>query len=140
MSIPSVGYSNRTIVNISQATDAKQAIRQAVGDISGVDVLFNNILVGIYIRPEKTKGGILRPESNLKEDVYQGKVGLVLKKGPMAFVSDANIDFMEMQVNEGDWIAFRVGDALSMQINGVDCRMVVDRSVRMRVTDPEIVF
>ena len=73
------------IEQISQSSDPRAAIIKAVGDLSGARVTADLVLLGTYIRNEKTAGGIIRPQENLKEDEYQGKVGLVLKKGPLAY-------------------------------------------------------
>ena len=45
------------------------------------------MLCAIYIAPEKTAGGIIRPQSNIDEDIHQGKVGLIVGVGPLAFQS-----------------------------------------------------
>ncbi|WOH52347.1 hypothetical protein [Bradyrhizobium sp. sBnM-33] len=42
-------------------------------------------MVGIYIEPEKTKGGLILSTGAIKESVWQGTVGLVLKKRKTAF-------------------------------------------------------
>ena len=73
---------------MSHIEDPANEIRKRIGDISQIEVLHNQILVGVYIRPEKTKGGILLTSQTRDEDRYQGKAGLVLKKGPLAFVDD----------------------------------------------------
>jgi len=125
---------------LSEATDPKRALFEAVGDLSGIDVFHNQILLALYIRPEKTSGGIIRPGQNVVEDEYQGKVGLVVKIGPTAFVSSENTDFMNQNIQIGDWLIYRVGDGWPVMINGTACRMLTDRSVKMRTKTPEIIF
>ena len=127
-------------VEISRSNNPKAAILEAIGDLSGEEILFNNILVATYIRPERTRGGILLPQSATDEDQYQGKVGLVLKKGPDAFVSDDNIDFGTQNVEVGDWVVYRVGDGWPLAIRSTACRMITDRSIRMRIKNPEDIF
>ena len=70
--------------------DARQEILKAVGDISNFNVFHNQVLIAIYIRPEMTAGGIIITNKTRDEDKWQGKVGLVLKKGPSAFVDESN--------------------------------------------------
>lgn len=77
--------SARKTSQLSTAKDPKQALFDAVGDVSGYDIFHNQVLVAIYVRPNITAGGIWRPDENVKEDEYQGKVGLVIKTGPAAF-------------------------------------------------------
>jgi co-chaperonin GroES (HSP10) len=125
---------------LSQAADPKKAIFEAIGDTSGDEVMHNQILVVTYVRPEKTSGGIIRPDQNIAEDEYQGKVGLVVKKGKTAFLSDDQNDFMGQDVHAGDWVVYRIGDGWPVTIRGVACRMLTDRSIRMKVRNPEDYF
>lgn len=127
-------------LQISRAPDTKEAILAAIGDLSTEEILFNNILVGIYMRPEKTKTGLFLPQSATDEDSFQCKVGLVLKKGTDAFVSDDNIDFGTQNVDPGDWVVYRVGDGWPLTIRGTACRMITDRAIRMKVKNPEDIF
>lgn len=127
------------LMEIATADDPKKAITKAVGDLSKINLFSGRVLVGIYIAPEKTKGGIIRTTSNVKEDVWQGVVGLVLKKGALAFKDDAINQFHGQDVQVGDWVAFRPGDAKRIQINGVECRIVQDTLIDMVIADPDIV-
>lgn len=127
------------IMQIAQSADPKNGIQKAVGDLSKVSLFSGRVLVGIYIAPEKTAGGILRPQSNIQEDRWQGVVGLVLKKGAMAFVDDESAKFHGQDVSVGDWVTFRPGDAKRIQINGVDCRIIEDVVIDMVIESPDIV-
>lgn len=127
------------LMEIAKARDPKKAIIDAIGDISKVSLFSGRILLGIYIAPEKTAGGIIRPGANVKEDVFQGQVGLVLKKGALAFRDEETNKFHGQDVQVGEWVAFRPGDAKRIQINGVDCRIVEDVTLDMVVDSPDIV-
>lgn len=120
--------------------DTADEIRTKVGDLSHVKVLHNQILVGIYIRPEKTKGGIFLSDTTRGEDKYQGKVGLVLKKGPLAFVDDAHNKFHGQDVNPGDWVFFRVSDGFSFMLNGHLCRLLEEVHIKGIIPAPEVVY
>jgi co-chaperonin GroES (HSP10) len=124
--------------NKPQAT--AEEIRTSIEDVSKIEVMHNQILVGIYIRPEKTSGGIYLTEKTLDEDRWQGKVGLVLKAGPMAFQNEGNTDFHGQSVNEGDWVIYRVSDGLSIDVNGVHCRLIEDVHIKGRVADPSVIY
>ncbi|QPF87027.1 hypothetical protein IC762_12305 [Bradyrhizobium genosp. L] len=126
---------------LSKAANPKLALKMKVGDLSKVSLMSNRVLVGIYIAPEKTKGGIIRTTGSLKEDVFQACVGLVLKKGATAFQDEpeSNTFFHGQNVEDGDWVVFRPGDARRVQINGVDCRFIEDVLIDMVIDDPEIV-
>lgn len=128
------------IQSISQASDPKKAILEAVGDLSGVQVSGNMVLVGQYVRPERTAGGIIRPDSNKEEDVWQGKCGLILKLGPRAYVDDDEYQFYGERFDVGDWGVFKIGDAWQLLINKCPCRLVRDSSIRLKVKDPSIIL
>lgn len=128
------------IQQISQSDNPKLAIIKAVGDLSKVEVMFDLVLVGVYIRPEKTAGGIIRPDSNVGEDEWQGICGLVLKKGPTAFVDDEYTKYDGQDIAVGDWIVFTVGDAKSIRFNGAPCRYLRANQIRMKIPTPEMVF
>lgn len=130
-----------TLEKLSRASDPKQALINEVGDLSKIELMSNKVLVAIYIAPEKTKGGIIRSTGSLKEDVWQGTVGLVLKKAKLAFKDDeaTKTYFHDQDVKVGDWVVFRPGDAKRVQLNGVDCRFVEDVTIDMIIDDPEIV-
>src|SRR5436853_7596118 len=74
------------------------------------EVFHNRVLVATYIAPERTKGGIIRVDRTLAEDRFQGKVGLVIKCGPLAFVDDKVAKFGGATVKPGDWVTFRPSD------------------------------
>lgn len=120
--------------------DPAEEIRTKVGDFSKVEVLHNQILVGIYIRPEKTAGGIYLSDTTRGEDKYQGKVGLVLKKGPLAFVDDAHNKFHGQDVKPGDWVFFRVSDGFSFMLNGHLCRLLEEVHIKGIIPAPEVVY
>jgi len=132
--------SSRVIELISNSKNPKMDILKHIGDLSNVNVKFNMVLMATYIRPAKTAGGIIRPDMNVGEDEWQGKVGLVLKLGSMAYVDDADTQFEGEKVSEGDWAVYKIGDTWSININGYPCRMIKDSSIKMTVTDPNIVF
>ena len=121
-------------------TDPKQAIINEIGDISGLTVLNNEVLVGVYLRPEKTKSGIYLTDQNRDEDRYQSKVGLVLKQGPDAFVDETHTYFKGANMGVGDWVWFRPSDGFSITVNKVLCRVFKDTDIRGTVPHPDFVW
>ena len=122
------------------AGDPRLELQTAVGDLSTVEVFNNQILVAIYMRPEKTKSGIYLSDSTRNEDKWQGKVGLVLKKGPLAFVDDATHAFEGLDVEPGQWAVFSHSDGWSLDVHGVPCRMLQDVHIRARIQSPDEVW
>jgi len=120
-------------------TDPKDQILEALGDISQVELFHNQVLLAVYIRPEKTKSGLILTDSHRDEDRYQSKVGLLVKQGPMAFEQDGNW-FSGMSFNEHDWLVFRPSDGWSITVNGVLCRIFDDVNIKGRVPHPDAVW
>lgn len=136
----SVIIPHRAVEAVSQSKDAKKTIFDMVGDLNDIEVIGDTVLVGIFIRPEKTSGGIWRPTSNVQEDVWQGKVGLVLKWGPDAFRNPETGGLYPQSAGIGEWCVFKVGDGWSVNINDYPCRLVRDVAIRMKVKDPSIIL
>lgn len=124
-------------LNKPQSTKAE--ILVSIGDLSRVEIMHNQILVGIYMRSEKV-GNIFLPDQTRDEDRWQGKVGLVLKKGPQAFQSDGSTDFAGQNVEEGDWLLYRISDGFAIDINGTHCRLLEDIHIKGRVSDPSVIY
>lgn len=130
----------RNTARLSQAADPKQALLDAVGDLSNYDIFHNQILVATYVRPERTAGGIIRPGQNVDEDEYQGKVGLVVKVGPSAFLDTDENDFQGQSISVGDWVVYRTGDGWQLTIRDTACRILTDRTIRLRIKNPGDIF
>jgi co-chaperonin GroES (HSP10) len=117
--------------------DPKQKLLDDLGDLSNIEIFNNQILVAVYIRPTKTKSGLYLSDKTTDEDRYQGKVGLLVAKGPMAFHDDTGQWFNNATFKLHDWLAFRPSDGWSITVNGVLCRMMADTQVKMRVPSPD---
>lgn len=122
------------------AVDPRQEVLNAIGNLDNIKIFNNWVLIAVYKRPEKTAGGIILTDTVRKEDEYQGKVGLVVKKGPLAFVDDDRTSFGGQNVELGEWVVFRTSDGWSLDVNGVICRMLQDTQIRMTVDSPDVVF
>ena len=120
--------------------DPKTKLLNEVGDLSNVEIFNNQVLVAVYIRPQKTKSGIFLTDKTTEEDRYQSKVGLVLKKGPSAFVDEGGNWFKDVDINEYDWVVFRSSDGWGITVNHVLCRILDDISVRGRIDQPDRVW
>ena len=124
---------------MSHDLDPKEAILQEIGDLSSVELFHNQVLLAVYIRPEKTKSGLILTDNHRDEDRYQSKVGLLVKRGPMAFEQDGNW-FQGLTFEEHDWLVFRPSDGWSITVNGVLCRMFDDTAIRARIPHPDSVY
>ena len=120
--------------------DPAEAIRKEMGDISDIEIFHNQVLVAIYIRPEKSKSGLYLSAQTRDEDKYQGKVGLIIKKGADAFVDDTGKWFKGVNLDVGNWIYFRPSDGWQITVHGQLCRILDDTDVRGRVPTPDCIW
>lgn len=122
--------------------DPAVAMLRDVGPLDDLEVLFQNVLIGLYVRPAgvKTLGGIEIPEEAVKDDRYQTKVGLVLKVGHTAFIDADGVTFFGFRAQPGEWVAYRPSDGLSMQIGRHQCRLIADVHIKMRIKHPDAIF
>jgi hypothetical protein len=127
--------------------DPKQALLDSLGDLSGVEVFHSLVLVATHVRPSVTAGGIHLPDRTLLEDRFQGKVGLVVKVGPLAFKDDelTRARFGGVTINIHDWVFYRPGDGFEMfavdpKDGGTSCRIFDDTQIMGRVADPASVW
>ena len=120
--------------------DPRELLVEQVGDISDFELFNNQVLVALYLRPKITKSGILLTDQTVDEDIYQSKVGLVLKKGPTAFQDEEGQWFNNVTINEGDWLVSRASDGWTITINSVPCKILNDVNVKGRISDVDQVW
>ena len=140
---------------ISEAAlfDPRKALIDAIGDISGIEVFHNLVLVVTYIAPPKTMKGpdgkdvlFYTTDRGQQEDRFQGKCGLVLKLGPLAFKDDKVVQFGGVVVQAGDWVLVRPSDGLEFfkvdetKSAGTSCRLFEDSQIKGRLSDPALVW
>ncbi len=123
--------------------DPKQEILDKLGDLSSVEIARNEVLLAIYRRPNMSPGGIAFTDNTLKEDIYQGKVGLVVKIGP-------GCAFPNLDIQLHDWVVTRPSDTWALDVSAhsnaltktdfVACRLVFDDQIRLRVANPSIAW
>ena len=128
------------IIEMQHDQDPKTTILNTIGDISTLEIFNNQILVAVYLRPQKTKSGIILTDNIRNEDKYQSKIGLIVKKGPEAFVDETGSWFKGLNIDVGDWVIFRPSDAWQMDVNGVTCRILEDTLVKGRVVNPDMIY
>jgi co-chaperonin GroES (HSP10) len=136
----SVIIPRRAIDAVSMATDTKAEILKHLGDLSTIDVMYNMILLAFYVKPGITKGGIILADQTKEEDIWQGKVGMVVKWGKDAFQDDEDMKFNGQRAGLGEWVVFKIGDGWRVQIRDWPCCLVRDSSIKMKVTDPSIIL
>lgn len=135
--------------------------------VNGIHLLRNRVLVASFIRPEKTSGGIIRPDAVREEDKWQGKAGLILAVGPSAFEFPEIVDDIDQACQEngcvtredisiikyerhnlpriGDWVFFRGSDTWDSGLQvapgvGAHCRFIFDDAIIGRIADPATIW
>lgn len=101
----------------------------------------NHVYVVTYYSPQtKTLADgskLYLPDNTTQESMYQGKVGLVVSLGPVAFDDP---QFGGLEIEEGDWVVYRAADGWQLTMNGQHCRVLRDTEIRARVASPAIVY
>ena len=127
-------------MTMDHVNDPKAKILSEIGDLSSIELFNNDLLLAVYIRPNKTKSGIYLSDQYVNEDQYQSKVGLLLKQGPKSFEKTEEGWFDGEKFNLNDWLVFRPSDGWNVTVHGVLCRVLKDTQVRIRVQKPDEVW
>ena len=135
-----------TLTKFADITDLekkKKEYHKQLGDLAEWGITKNYVLVAVFIASKYIPGIIVqleRSDDSLKEDIYQGGSGLLLKCGPTAFKEkDANgilVDEPE-RPNVNDWVTFVPGEGRRIQINGIDCRYFIEDAILGTTPDPQ---
>ena len=126
----------------SLASDIWAKVNPYLPDL-GELVQLGDILVALYQRPEKTDGGVFLTDKMRGEDIYQGKAGLIIKMGPLAFADDLEHTppiVWPVKPDIGSWVLFRTSDGWPLVIGEQHCRIVNERGIRMILNRPDVVF
>ncbi|HKD58315.1 MAG TPA: hypothetical protein VKD45_12445, partial [Hyphomicrobiaceae bacterium] len=126
-------------------TKWKRETQTKLGDLSEMTLFHNSVLVAVYVRDpdnQQFESGhkIILSDKTVGEDKWQGTVGLVLKKGPAAFVEDDNNRFYGCDVEIGQWVFFRASDGVAMNVKGVLCRRILDILIEGTIPNPDYVY
>lgn len=120
-------------------------LQQRLGNLDFIKhVMGNQVLVVTFIRPNQKQlagGGTIHfADKTLEEDKYQGKVGLVVQVGPIAFQDDKEYTFNGQSAGVGDWVVYRISDGMPLAIRGVHCRLIRDSEVKMVISEPTAIL
>jgi hypothetical protein len=149
---------------VTPAEQKAAIIRDLEPSLATIGVMRNRVLVCTYVEAEVTAGGIYKPNSRIDESKWQGKVGLVLKIGPLAFDFDEIVEEaasfdgtgasgMAMDVvrrnhgipEVGDWVFYRAADTWDCGVKvgsgtGVHCRFINDDNIIGVIGDPTVIW
>lgn len=122
--------------------DFKNRVNAILKDtLPDLTLMGSNVLTATWVEPEKTAGGIIKPQRSVAESRFQGTVGLILKCGQTAFkYTDGRYDWEGPKPAVGDWAVFRFSDARETFLRGVSCQTIADELIYFTVSDPNAVF
>lgn len=129
-------------MKVHHQEDPKDKLLNQVGDLSEMELFYNQVLCAIYEMPSdaKTRGGLYIPEKTRNESLYQGKALLVVKLGRTAFQDDDSFKFHGQRVDVGDWVFARAADGHMLELNGVPMRVLRDTQIIAKIPDPDYVW
>lgn len=123
------------------SADPRAVILDFLGDtLSGFTLACDKVLVATYRRAEKTAGGIIMTSNELDEDKFQGKAGIIIKLGSLAFKDDARTTHGEFSPKLHDWITFDPNQGKQQEICGLHCRILGDKNILMQVENPNFIW
>jgi co-chaperonin GroES (HSP10) len=133
--------------------DCAAEMDRAVGDLSAFDLFGEQILIGQYMRGDKTAGGIIIPDNaNQTEDQFQGKVARILKIGSGCYGHKLKLDGKTVETDEwgkpitqmkyldamggvplkvGDWIFTHWSNRFHLSVRGpgaVDSKLIKNKA------------
>lgn len=146
-----------TLAKLSGPDEQKAKIFEGLGDLGQYEILDDNVLVAVYAESNvlsriKTHDGktveLIGTDNRTTESRYQGKCGVIVKKGPTAFKYHNNGQLYEgIEPKVGDWVAFWPSDGRELFLRdsgsrgeGVTCRKLHWSSIFMRVADPRVIY
>src|SRR5690242_13904564 len=140
-----IGKRSTIMIDVIHERDPREVLLERMGTIPDGTVMFNRILVAIYQPPRIEKvGNVFITEQATDEDwvenLWQGKVGLVVAHGPQAYVDDEATKFLGQKCEVGDWVWFRPSDGIGCDVNEVFCRVFQERDLLGKLPHPDYVW
>ena len=87
----------------------------------------------------KSKGGIIFTDPTKNEDRFQGKIGMVVKIGEVAFNDPEIWPNEDTRPTIGDWVVYRNADTHECAINKISCRFIKDYLIIGKVSAPDAI-
>ena len=138
--------STQTTRMATSADDARKHILEKLeADLerSRLRPVGKDVLIAVFDRSgQKTAGGLWVPETS-DEDKFQGKVGLVLKLGPLcneAYSPGYDRWFAGEPPQVGDWVGMKINDGVTVTLGTTVCRFVEWDYIRFLSDVPDLVM
>lgn len=135
----------KAVAKTDPVDDFKEMVKRLVEPhLASFDVWHNQVLVAHFVRNKI--GSLIVAAQTQKEDQFQGKVGLVLKLGPSAFVEEPGVKFYGVKAKVGDWVLYRNSDGFPLDFcppgstEKILCRLVGDADLKGSLARPDMVW
>ena len=114
------------------------------------EILGNRLVVAIFktskIKEIQTASGDIvkfeLPDEFIQEDVWQGVTGMVVQKGPGAFVDSDKWKFHGQSADIGDWVTFQPANTILQKFgtvyDGIEVRVIQDCYLIAKVAGPHV--
>lgn len=115
------------------------------------EIFGNRLVVAVYVTPKTkeiaradgTTVSFELPDTYVQEDVWQGVTGLVVQKGPGAFIDSEKWKFHGQKAEVGEWVTFQpphsILQKIGGRIDGLEVRIIQDCYIIGRVSGPHVV-
>lgn len=100
----------------------------------------NKVMVATYVRPQRSKGGILYTDKRRDGNRFEGKVGLIIALGPTAFKYFGAFPWEGHKWEIGDWVWYRASDAAERGFRDVWCRTIDDDLIEGEPPSPQDIY
>jgi len=124
-------FESATVIDYDDGEDPKKVVLDTILPlIEGLHLYRNEVLVVTAPNRAKSKGGIIFVDKTQREQRFQGKIGLVVALGEIAFNDKDIWPNEESRPTIGTWIFYRAADTSECAIGGYSCRFINDDKVR----------
>lgn len=130
------------VIEVVHDKDPKEVIWEKMkGYLDAILPTAGDVVIAVYERPEKTRGGIVIPEtaSRRAEDAFQGVVGLIVKVGP-DYGKHRRALALEKMPEVGDWVAFKTVDCVAFTLGKSPMRLLQGDMIRMVLANPDCII
>lgn len=128
------------VIEYAEGDDPKLAVWHALGKSLDELLLYrNDVLIVTAPIMAKSKGGIILADKTKTEERFQGKVGLIVAIGEVAFNDPEIWPNEETRPTVGDWVVYRNADTHECAINKLSCRFIKDYLIIGKVSAPDAI-
>lgn len=131
-----------------KADPAGYLLKRCQSIMQNVKMDTNHIMVATFFLPDSTEMRgpdgkpvtFYLPDKTKDEATWQGRCGLLIAKGPMAWVDDEKVKFHGCTHDIGEWLLYDRQDGRQISIGRVHCRRLQDVDVWGKTDDPMSVY